>query len=53
MRRTHWRTEDGDEIPEPAGTIDDSCLIASELGDDVAREGLIVMNIPVVPVQGY
>lgn len=26
--------EDEDEIPEPAGTTDDSCLIASELGDD-------------------
>ena len=25
--------EDEDEIPEPAGMIDDDCSIASELGD--------------------
>ena len=43
--------EDEDEIPEPAGTINDSCSIASELGDDVSLpqdggKGLIAMNIP-------
>jgi hypothetical protein len=27
--------EDQDEVPELAGTIDNSCLIASELGDDI------------------
>jgi hypothetical protein len=30
--------EDQDEIPELAGTTDNSCLIASELGDDVIRD---------------
>ncbi len=48
--------EDPDEVPELAGTVDDSCLIASELGDDVAlpRDGgkaSTVMNIPAL-VQG-